>query len=79
MSVAEKKLSLIEWLAGIEDKKVLKEVDRIRLKSGSRNENVPLKKLTLEEFYERIEKSEDAARNGKVISQKDIEKEAESW
>ena len=37
------------------------------------------KQMTLDEFYARVEESEKAIREGKTISQKDLEKEAENW
>jgi len=39
----------------------------------------PRKAMALDEFYVRVEESEKAIKHGKIISQRDLEKEAENW
>ena len=50
-------------------------MSEISLKKYSQN----LKPMALNEFYERIEQSEKIIKEGRTISQENLEKEIENW
>ena len=77
MNIQSKKLNLIEHLMLLQDENILKKIEKmLRLPAKKESSH---KAMTLDEFYARVEESEKAIRQGKVISQKDLEKEAENW
>jgi len=75
MNLQKQKLSLIELLINTDDENLLREI-KSRLTKKNRSS---LKPMTLESFYAKIEASEKAISKGKVISQKALRKEVETW
>ena len=75
MNTQARKLNLIEKLTLLNDNKVLEKIEKLLL-SGTKNK---MKPMGMEEFYERVEASEEAIKKGKTISQDDLEAESENW
>ncbi len=62
----------------LNDKSIINKIEKmleISVKKTQRN----LKPMTIDEFYSRVEQSEKAIKEGRIISQDDLEKEAENW
>ena len=72
MDIAVKKVELIEWLAGLQDEKLIQRIDI--LKKGSIKElyeqQMP---KTMDELDAKLSQSEKAIKEGKVHSQEEVE------
>jgi len=79
MNIQAKKLSLIEKLIGLSDTTTINKIDELlnnRLVSSYEAKQKP---MTGEEYKMRLDKAEDDFKNGRIISQEDLEKESENW
>lgn len=77
MNIQLKKLNLIERLMLLQDESIINKMEKM-LRLPAKKE-LTQKPMTLDEFYARVEESENAIRQGKIISQQSLEKEAENW
>ena len=75
MNIQARKLTLIETLIHINDESLINKIEKL----VNSKKSVDLSPMSLEEFYSRIEKSEEAIKKGQVISQKDLEKQSKNW
>ncbi len=78
MNIQAQKLNLIERLMLLNDKSIINKIEKmleIPVKKSHKN----LKPMTIDEFYTRVELSEKAIKEGRTISQEDLQKEAENW
>lgn len=79
MDIAVKKVELIEWLAKVQDKSVLKKVEHLKTESIKDTYEKKLKPMSSKAYKAMLEASMEDYRKGRVISQKDLEKESENW
>lgn len=79
MDVAAKKVELIEWLAKIQDKSILKKVESLKTASVKDAYERNLKPMSSKAYKAMLETSMEDYRKGRIINQKDLEKESESW
>lgn len=79
MDVAVKKVELIEWLARVQDKAVIKKIESLKNQSIKESYESKLKPMTSKAYKAMLEKSEEDYRKGRVISQSALEKESENW
>jgi hypothetical protein len=75
MNIQARKLTLIETLIHLNDESLINKIEKL-VESKKSTELSP---MSLDEFYSRIDKSEQAIKKGQVISQKDLEKESKNW
>lgn len=79
MDIQTRKLNLIEDISRLNDANVIAKVEELlhnnRIEAYERH----LKPLTQKELNARLLASETAIKEGRVISQEDLEKEAENW
>ena len=79
MNTQTRKLNLIEHLVLLQDEQILGKIEKF-FSSFRQTKKASAKiPMSLEEFYSRIEASEKAIKEGKVISQEDLEKETQDW
>ena len=76
MSIQAHKLDMIGALLEVNDEKVLAQVETLLKSATRREEIVP---MTMEEYRAMIDQSLEAIRDGRVISQEDLEREMETW
>ena len=78
MDIQLKKYELIEWMTQISDFRILSEIEKIQKKyiSKTNKESVP---LTIDEFYNSVEKAEDDIKQGRIYTQEEVEKMSENW
>ena len=76
MDIQAKKLSLIEWLIQLKDEAVINKIDTFRERVSSYD---PTKRISIEELYSELEKSEKDLKEGRITSLEDLEKESENW
>lgn len=74
MNTAEKKLDLITWLAELNDSEVLEQLDQIKKRSIVERYQKALQPMSSEELRESLAESEEDYRNGRIISQEELEK-----
>jgi hypothetical protein len=74
MNTAEKKLDLITWLAELNDSEILEELDRIKKRSTIERYQKSLQPMSSEELRESLAESEEDYRNGRIISQEELER-----
>ena len=74
MDIAVKKIELIEWLAGIQDKAVIKKIESLKNQSIKESYEAKLKPMSSKAYKAMLEKSEGDYKHGKVIRQKTLEK-----
>ena len=79
MDFQTRKLNLIAYLAQIQDESILNKIESFLLKGKANDNEIPVKPFTLEEFINRIEKSEQGFKTGKFKSQDELEKISEKW
>jgi hypothetical protein len=79
MDIAIKKVELIEWLAKLQDKKVIKKVESLKNQSIKSSYEAKLKPMSSKAYKAMLEKSEEDYRQGRVIGQAALEKESEGW
>lgn len=78
MDLQTRKLNLITYLAQLQDEVFFEKLENFILKrEGAKEFN--LKPFTVDEFINRIEKSELDFKNGKYKTQEDLEKIAANW
>ena len=75
MDIAVKKIELIEWLTKVQDKSVIKKVESLKNQSYEAR----LKPMSSKVYKAMLEKSEEDYKQGRVTSQKDLEKESQNW
>lgn len=74
MNTAEKKLDLITWLAELNDSEILEELDRIKKRSTIERYQKSLQPMSSEELRESLAESEEDYRNGRIISQEELQR-----
>ena len=79
MNIAAKKAMLIEWLTTVQDKSVIKKVESLKNESIKESYEAKMKPMSSRSYKALLEKSEKDYRQGKVTSQKDLEKESKNW
>ena len=79
MNLAVKKVELIEWLTQIQDSTVIKKVEGLKKQSIKKSYEASLKPMTQKAYKAMLDRSEEDYKNGRVISQKSLEKESENW
>ncbi len=75
MNIQARKLTLVETLIHLNDESLISKIEKL----VNSKKSVELSPMSLEEFYSRIDKSEEAIKKGQVISQNDLEKQSKNW
>ncbi len=79
MSIAVKKIELIEWLAQIKDSAVIKKVEVFKKQSIKESYEASLMPMSQKAYKAMLDQSNENYKHGRVISQKSLEKESENW
>jgi hypothetical protein len=79
MNIQAKKLNLIEKLIGLSDTTTINKIDKLLNKTVISSYETKLKPMTDSEYKLKLERAEKDLKNGRVISQEDLEKESEKW
>ncbi len=76
MDIQAERLDLIAWLIE-QDETILKKIKQLRKKSMAAATSP--NRMTMEEYIVRIEESEKAIKEGRVISAEDLDEEMKNW
>lgn len=79
MNIAVKKVELIEWLAGIQDRSLLEKLDILKRKAIAESYESRMKPMTSQRYKSLLDRAEEDYKRGRVTSQEDLENEAENW
>lgn len=79
MDLQTRKLNLISYLAQIQDDIVLSKIESYILKRMKEDSKSEFDSFTIDEFINRIEKSEKDFKNGKFKTQAELEKISRNW
>lgn len=79
MDIKTRKLNLISYLAQIQDESILSKIEKYILKNINNKTELSFKPFSVEELISRIEKSEQDFKDGKFITQDELEKLSEKW
>lgn len=79
MNIAVKKVELIEWLAKLEDKTLLEQVDNLKKKAIKETYLAKMKPMTSTKYSAMLDRAEKDLENGKFTSSEDLEKESSHW
>ena len=79
MDIAEKKIELIEWLTKVNDKAIIKKVENLKNQSIKASYEARLRPMGSKAYKTILEKSEDDFKQGRVLTQRAMEKESENW
>jgi hypothetical protein len=73
MDIALKKIELIEWLARLQDEKLIKQIENLRKNSVKELYSQRMPKTT-NELQSKLNKSGEDIQAGRVLEQEDVEK-----
>lgn len=79
MDIKTRKLNLISYLAQIQDESILSKIEKYILENINNKTELSFKPFSVEELISRIEKSEQDFKDGKFITQDELEKLSEKW
>lgn len=79
MDIKTRKLNLISYLAQIQDESILSKIEKYILENINNKTELNFKPFSVEELISRIEKSEQDFKDGKFITQDELEKLSEKW
>ena len=79
MDLQLRKLTLIEWLARLQDEATINKIEYLQKKAsiGAYEEN--FNAMNSKELIERAKRSNDEIAAGRVISTEELEKESANW
>lgn len=75
MNLQASKIEMIHQLINIDDAAILEQVKTILNNASSKN----IKPMSLEEFYSKIEESENDFSNGNYLTTEQLKKEITTW
>lgn len=78
MNIEAKKLGLIEWIAALNDERILSQIEFFKNKVSSPTFN-PSKKMTYEELISELNQSENDFKNGRTVSLEELKEEIKKW
>lgn len=80
MDLQTRKLSAIEYLAGLRDEKIFRKIEStIKAVQKAQNEKRNVKPFTQKQVLDRAKQSENDYLFGKIKDQDQLEKESENW
>jgi len=78
MNIQIEKLHIIQKITGLNDEKILKQLNEFLDKTMCKS-SIIHQPMDLDTFYSMIEESEQAYQNNEVITHEDLKKEISSW
>ena len=80
MDIQTRKIRFVQRFLKLESEEVLAKLESIiKKETAVPYDSEETKPMTIKEFEERIEKSMEDARNGRVISAEDLKKKIDKW
>jgi hypothetical protein len=79
MDIVARKLNFVQEFLRISDEDLVEKLERFLRTEREKRIDKEIKPMTMNEFHQMIEKSEDDAKNGRVIEARDLLKKVEKW
>lgn len=79
MDLQTRKLNLITYLAQLQDELFFEKIEHYILKKRAEETQEVYQSFTNQELVDRIKKSEQDFKNGKVISQEELDNDSADW
>lgn len=79
MDIVSRKLSFVQEFLRISDEKLIAKLERLLRSERSKKMSKELNPMTMDEFNEMIDLSEDDFNNGRVTETKELLKIVETW
>lgn len=79
MNIEARKISLIQEFLKIDNEKIISAIENFLHQSNSKNLEQNLKPMSLEDFYNEIDKALDDEKNNLITSAKDLKKKIKEW
>jgi hypothetical protein len=74
-----RKLSLIEWLAKVQDEALIGKIEELQRKARVKRYESALKPMSAKQLIERAEMANKDINEGRYITSEQLEKESENW
>jgi hypothetical protein len=79
MNIAAKKVEIIEWLVQLNDEQIISKVEKLKNQSIKEMYELRLKPMSANEYKLMLEEAEEDYKKGRIIDQRGLEKESETW
>ena len=79
MDISGKKVEIIEWVAALQDKTLLKKIEHLKKEAIKEAYEARLKPMTKAQLKARAIEAMKDIKAGRVTSIEDLQKESESW
>ncbi len=78
MDLQTRKLKIIEYLIGIKDERIFRRIET-KINEARKQQKEVVKPFTKEQLIKRAKKSNKDYKNGKFMTQADLENESKEW
>ncbi|MBU2526956.1 MAG: hypothetical protein KKC03_10195 [Bacteroidetes bacterium] len=79
MDIHTRKIEFIQEFLKVQNEEVINRLEKILRKENKTSKNEDFKPMTIEEFNERIDKSMDDSKNGRLTKESDLKAKIEKW
>jgi len=79
MDIVARKLNFVQEFLRISDEDLVDKLERFLKTERKKRVDKEIKPMTMNEFNQMIEKSEDDVKNGRVIEARELLKKVEKW
>lgn len=79
MNIEARKISLIKEFLKIDNEKIIIAIENFLHQSNSKNLEQNIKPMSLEDFYNEIDKAVEDEKNNRITNVKDLKKKIKEW
>ena len=79
MNIEARKISLIKEFLKIDNEKIISAIENFLHQSNSKNLEQNIKPMSLEDFYNEIDKAVEDEKNKRITNVKDLKKKIKEW
>jgi hypothetical protein len=79
MDISGKKVEIIEWIAALQDKALLKKIEQLKKEAIKEAYEARLKPMTKAQLKARAEEANKAIKEGRYITIEELQKESRNW
>ena len=79
MIIEARKISLIKEFLKIDNEKIISAIENFLHQSNSKNLEQNIKPMSLEDFYNEIDKAVEDEKNNRITNVKDLKKKIKEW
>lgn len=79
MDLEKRKLTIIEKFINLQDIDIISQVEKLLNRAKAKNEDGGFQSMSIDEFNNRIEKSMNDSRNGRLTRNDDMLSKIEKW